>query len=339
MQFGADGDYFANYLDLKHWADVKGPCEFCNCNAPDISKGEPTDRQWSDFRSTVTWKQNLTTPSQWIARVHRHPLWASWALTGVVLFCICIDVMHAGDLGVLKYFLGSVIWTLVWESDLEGDFDMRVSAVWRFVLKAYDVGKVEHNYRIDWHTFKDVFSGQRGPKPSAYPELKGKAAQNRHLLPVLLQVCAALTHGQHLTEPKHVKRLEALQFINHFYELISGHGHFLPRGVATEVLATMEGFLLRQNWLNVHYTATLGVRQYNVTFKSHLLWHSAEQARWFNPRTGWCYREESFMGKVGKLVRSCVFGLGPLRAPMRVAQKWRRLMWYRLRKRLGYVMH
>ena len=67
----------------------------------------------------------------------------------------------------------------------------------------------------------------------------------------------------------------------------------------------VDAFLRKQNKMAMIYWEKK-VKHYNVTFKSHLFWHMARQARFFNPRHGWTYRDESFVGAVAKVLR-CMF--------------------------------
>ncbi len=62
-----------------------------------------------------------------------------------------------------------------------------------------------------------------------------------------------------------------------------------------------------------HYAA-LDRPLYNITLKTHNVWHMAEQAWWYNPRGGWCYAEERFMGLVARAcagtTKGGLYGIG-----------------------------
>ena len=98
----------------------------------------------------------------------------------------------------------------------------------------------------------------------------------------------------------------------------------------------VDAFLRKQNRLAMMYWDR-NVKQYNVTFKSHLFWHMARHCKFFNPRHGWAYRDESFVGKVATVVKSVISGNGQLQSGHALAVKWRRLQWFRLRRRQGVV--
>ena len=58
-------------------------------------------------------------------------------------------------------------------------------------------------------------------------------------------------------------------------------------------------FLLEQNWLAMEFWGRKLL--FNVTFKSHLFWHMADQSQFVNPRSGWTYGEEDYVGKIARI--------------------------------------
>ena len=79
----------------------------------------------------------------------------------------------------------------------------------------------------------------------------------------------------------------------------------------------------------------MGKNLNHVTFKSHLFWHLAKQCRWFNCMRGWSYRDESFVGTVARVIKSIVKAGGAMKVGDNLAEKWRMLHWFRLRRREG----
>ena len=73
---------------------------------------------------------------------------------------------------------------------------------------------------------------------------------------------------------------------------------------------------------------------FHVTFKSHLMWHLGYSCFFFNPRCGWCYRDESFVGRVAKVAQSVACGRGALRLGTSLAHKWRWILYLRMRGRM-----
>ena len=126
----------------------------------------------------------------------------------------------------------------------------------------------------------------------------------------------------------------ALQRLVRFYTIIHQHGHHMPREAGEECFQKLKEFLRAQNALGQHYrNREPPLMLFHVTCKSHLMWHLGKTCRYFNPRCGWCYRDESFVGRVAKVARSVVAGLGPLRVALSLAKKWRYVLHLRIWQR------
>eukprot|EP00969_Alexandrium_andersonii_P079572 3508430-Alexandrium_andersonii.AAC.1 len=65
---------------------------------------------------------------------NQHPIWRA---PGCSLFSITIDEMHTEDLGVVLEYLGSVLWTLVYDGQLQGTADQRLELIWDRVRTLY----------------------------------------------------------------------------------------------------------------------------------------------------------------------------------------------------------
>ena len=296
LQATNDTEHNANFLNLQHWQNLC-PCNWCPASAVKDSL-----MPWSDFGADSRWMPLCVTVEDWIADPTKHPLWQAWPLIGITIFSLCLDILHILDLGVLQYFLGSTLWTLVHESGLPGSFHQRAAHVWELICHAHKALGTDYRERLTREDFYGVFGSQVGPTPSSFPELSGKAARTRHALPAVLKAVEQVHAAQHLHLAEHVLRLEALRMLVEFYAIVMAGGHVLAEPDAERVVTVVDAFLRKQNKMAMIYWEKK-VKHYNVTFKSHLLWHMARQARFFNPRHGWTYRDESFVGAVAKVVR------------------------------------
>jgi hypothetical protein len=94
-----------------------------------------------------------------------------------------------------------------------------------------------------------------------------------------------------------------------------------PRGLVKGLASKAEG--LRKAYMhNLHTCAWRSIactyqeryyshherKLYNITLKTHNFWHMAEQGRWSNPRGGWCYADERFMGLVARAAAAVAKG-------------------------------
>jgi len=129
---------------------------------------------------------------------------------------------------------------------------------------------------------------------------------------------------------------EAFRLLAEFYHIVEAGGHVLSEASSRRAQAVVRQFLQKQNRLAMIYWHRR-VPHYNVTFKSHLFWHMGEQCRFWNPRHGWAYKDESFVGSVARVVHSVCTGASLLSMGHRLAAKWKHLQSFRLRRRQGAV--
>ncbi len=148
--------------------------------------------------------------------------------------------------------------------------------------------------------------------------------------------CIQVQEQRGLDGDEHNHRTAALEAIVQFYDVLGEAGHVLDDGQLARAINAADAFLLHQNALSMHFWH-LKIKLYNVTFKSHLFWHLARQCKWFNPKHGWAFRDESFVGAVARIVKTVVFGSGAWGSGTSLATKWRHLQWFRLRRREGAV--
>eukprot|EP00969_Alexandrium_andersonii_P097950 4324008-Alexandrium_andersonii.AAC.1 len=61
-----------------------------------------------------------------------------WDAPGASLRAVSIDVMHTRDLGVYSELCGSLLWSFVYDSYLEGDAQKKLDLVWARIRALYD---------------------------------------------------------------------------------------------------------------------------------------------------------------------------------------------------------
>ena len=86
-------------------------------------------------------------------------------------------------------------------------------------------------------------------------------------------------------------------------------GHFaLPAGAARQLVQNFRNF----GALYVHlpdYYKEQEIRVFNVTSKVHATQHVVERSGEIHPALTSCWRGEDYMGKLGKMMASCVKGV------------------------------
>ena len=221
LQVTNDTEHNANFLRLQNWQHL------CPCNWCPASSERDSIMPYSDFSEDSAWIPLQVTVDDWIQEPIEHPLWEAWCLIGITLFSLCLDILHILDLGVLQYFLGSAIWTLVHESNLGGTFHERCEHVWRLLCEAHEALGTNYRERLQKDDFWGIFGRQVGPHPGKFPELSGKAARTRHALPAVLKVAERMHAEQHLNKTEHVLRLKALRKITEFYAIVMAGGFMI----------------------------------------------------------------------------------------------------------------
>ena len=73
------------------------------------------------------------------------------------------------------------------------------------------------------------------------------------------------------------------------------------------MLRACDRYLVHYNWLTRKAEAEMRL-DYNPAFKNHFLWHIVFHARFQNPKIGWCFPFEDFVGTVIRCARGCMHG-------------------------------
>ena len=168
---GGDLDYMYKRMFLANYQSAK-PCSLCECNT--------TDCPWTDHRDGIAlWQLKMWTNIAYAAahpnrhRVLRH-------VPGVGINNYCPDIMHSKHLGSDKSFVGSALRNLT-HHILPSDFDGNLSGMWRQIKAEYNIQKTPTRFQNLTHRMIQGASKKT-------PELRGKAAQIRSLIPVLIKV-------------------------------------------------------------------------------------------------------------------------------------------------------
>ena len=171
-----DLDWYAKGLGLKSY-NANDPCEFCPCSK---DGGKPL---WPmNFGPTCAWKHRLHTGRAWrAAKTGMHLLFKSF----VFLSCLNLeaDELHTLYLGVSQYFLGSVLWLLVYVT-MVGDPADNMQQVWQLILQQYSEPATSTQFSALQLSSFTIPAKHN----TVYPKLKGKGAEVKALVLPLLCV-------------------------------------------------------------------------------------------------------------------------------------------------------
>ena len=228
------------------------------------------------------------------------------------------DELHICHLGITQYFLGSVLWLLVF--DMPGSSDVNMDRVWKSITEFYKGHRTSSQFSV---LRISMFTNPLKPKDH-YPCLKGKGIEIKNLVPALAMVWDTFAD---LDEPYcySVKRcFEALQFINATFDSPTTD-YVLPLPQVGAFRNAIDVFLSHYSWL-ANRSDQRNELLFNVVTKHHWLWHIGERAMYLHPRIGATMIDEDFVGHVKEVVQACTSGMPSHNVQASVCDKYRYAM-------------
>jgi hypothetical protein len=251
-----------------------------------------------------------------------HPLFQAPADGGMGLsvFGRCKDGLHVADIGVTQHVNGNVLWHLIYTDMVGGGPDQNMTTVLGMINEEYRTNDVKYQFgEITQSLFCDP------SKPAAsFPETGGKAAENRHLVPVLLTIWRRYRRAGRDYEETIERVLECLA---DFYQILDfrddagEHPMFLP-------VAQVRALRVCIDKLLVFYTSLTRIAGrakkllWNLTPKFHYMWHLGLESEFLTPRLVWNYANEDWVGRMSTIGCSTRHGLVAAKRSGKIAEKW-----------------
>ena len=295
MCVSADLDYLCNYFGLSHFNSADQPCFRCTANR--------TTKPWSDLRPAAAWRSELLTPAQWLL-TPKHQLFAS-PRVGISVWHVCIDVLHTLELGVCQHVGASCLYMLAFDAGLDGPLANRLAALWRMVGECYDALGTPAGERLAHALFLAIWEKSKSAHPTHYPQLHSKAAVARHSVPMLkllLRRAAPATEAfGHATA--------VVEGLSLFYDVIRDNGMWLEADARQEAHDGLLHAGVHHQAL-CHLNMASGRKLWYMTEKTHYAQHIALDLMrtGFNPRFGWTYVDEDYVGRIAQVARACLRG-------------------------------
>ena len=103
LQVRGDWSWLKQLFGFPSWAS-KQICWRCHAGTE--------DHPWWHFGKTATWRNHRCSSAEFFQRQRQQGIDPSplFGLPGFLLIMVCIDVLHALDLGVTQDLLGNVFW-------------------------------------------------------------------------------------------------------------------------------------------------------------------------------------------------------------------------------------
>ena len=289
--------------DLDWWAEdwglprhnVNRPCACCP------ARRHCTDMPVFHLQRDAEWVANVYTNAMYeYLFPDRHPIFN--CQPGVGILVLSPDYMHDKHLGFDTYFLASVLVVLVYEIMPESAEDNLVT-LWGTIEAYYKSAAGKSHSSDSYSNMKLSMFGGLDPENTA-PKMKGRAAEINALTPALLHAFrihmnpADATQKQIRLALKLSARMDAILRENRNTDA-------LPHEAAVEFENSTWDLCAVYTLLNNSCRAYGYHDLFNITIKTHYLCHIALNARFLNPRSGWCYGGEDLMHKLKVLAATC----------------------------------
>ncbi|CAE7455354.1 hypothetical protein AK812_SmicGene15091 [Symbiodinium microadriaticum] len=281
------------------------PCTLCQCTKYGVNS-------WMDFAPGAAWQATCWSPAAWKA-------WGSrsrcilFEMSNLSACNVAMDWMHIKYLGADQYNYASVLFLLT-HHILPGTPASNMEVIWKELLHIYKRDDIPSRFRY-LNTVRMFL------RKNNIVKLRGKASEIRHLHGPILEIWR-----HHMVEAVSVHRkILVMLKLNSTLEgiLTNAKGDFVLSAEDAEQFqdATM-GWLLLQKQLEDHFSDS-DVPLFNVTEKSHFIEHACLLSKFINPRVVWCFAGEDQQRRTQKLAETCVKGLGPAKASLKMMSRYR----------------
>ena len=262
-------------------------------------------RPWNDWSAGAQWLQSVwTSPSAWNeAHGGRTNMHGILNLLGVSFFMLVADSLHIMDLGVSHRILGNIFFHMIWEDGFFASSTHEARLGELLVLIQSEYHRTHSPCQLSTLTL-NMFSNSGG-RTTHQPDLstRVKAAETRHLIPVMLAIFRQLQRGLNEQDGHIMVILECLDM---YYSILAQHKDQVSLPLVAQ--SNLENALWN---INRRYSALgawalqLGLKRWGATIKFHMALHIALQSRFTNPALTWTYIDEDFMSIVKAVGESC----------------------------------
>ena len=316
-----DQDFFCNTLKLPHWASHKC-CWECNTDTTneDTTWHRLSSPGWTAFSS-----------QQHRAREASHPI---FDCPGVSTEMIAHDLLHVlFNKGILGHFLGSILHLLCFQGARQRQAVSpadRLAIIFDKIQEFYSRSDTDCRTRLTNLRLSMFITEDKAY--SKFPSLNTKGGETKHLLPAMCWLMSLLNNDTEL----HQHIFTALVAINKFV-LVADQTDWVPTTrEADRLVKYAKRFLQHYKWLE-DWAISEDRKLFHATIKFHMFHHLAEKARFLGPRFCWCFKAEDYVGKISAIAASAVFGTRSTRMSIKLMNKYRYMLYFRLTRPLVHL--
>ena len=294
LSLKGDLDHYAKSLHLRHDSSNQF-CDLCPAAYHSTIGLNPLN-----FGPTCTWQRLTYSSSEWFGLYQDTFLHWVFGLVGVSNHMIEPDELHVLYLGVSGWFLGSVLWVLVYDV-MDKDASSNMDTLWEFTTTFYSEHSVANRFgNLNIKSFTDPQAPTKD-----FPKLKGKGAELKDF------ACVALAAWLHFNKSRSANAsriLNALRLYSEAQDLIHEHKDdmFIPLDKVPAFQKCIGDFLL-------DYTALARAADrskkllWNTVPKLHWMYHFGVRAKFLCPRVGSTFLDEDFMGRLRTMTHASAF--------------------------------
>jgi hypothetical protein len=307
---------------------VKGDLDwlFKSLHLPSYNANKQCPYCPSDKAGPLRLKPTYTQPdADWIPLQYEAAEWRRIFETKHVLFSkltylsghnIESDELHILHLGTSQYFLGSILWLIVFKI-FPGTPQDNADELWKLVREYYALKKTSTQFTsLGLNSFTNMRKIY-----TEYPKLKGKGCEVKGSVAAVLWLWKRKVVE---ANPWYRNVLDALEALNRMQGVLDDHRYdcFIPLNVCRVFAADCDVFLAGYTRLGLQADAAL-LLLFTAAPKLHWLWHMSRRARFLNPRRVACFIDEDFVGRMKTLAVRCTASTKLHNVPATLMQKYR----------------
>ena len=210
---------------------------------------------------------------------------------------------------------------------------MKIGIVWTRLCKAWDcLGRIIRERLFEVLYTRIFEQSGRSREPKDWPQLHSKGAVARHIVPALKGMMMELLDWA--PEYANTAGLTCLWAcvcivgnLTQFYDCMFANDLILPDESASELYQCILEVGAQHQELLTHFMGA-GRALFHITEKANFVQHLGLDciSRKLNPRFGWTYADEDFMGRIAGMAKASTRGRGPIRLGTAIVERWRTRM-------------
>ena len=281
LQYRGDWAWMKQAFGLTGWKGEGKNGRVCwKCMA------DKCDHPFTDMALGAAWRRTMITHAGFLgySLLTGSMLSNIFSIPGFQVDYMSFDYMHACDLGIAQYMLGNVLWEVFLQ--FGGQIQNPKKAVAEILVMIKHCSKIidQKESPINSLTLPMIKATGKAPK------CKTKAAETRHMVPVVLRLLSYLPR-----DTRHDKlRYDCLFFMNAVYEEMYNWGP----GSGDRIAEYGRRHCVLYTELNREAHANMDFLFWQTMPKHHMYLHCVEHQikTAGNPKHHWCYGDEAEIG-------------------------------------------